>query len=80
MAVASALEENVWNWRANEMRSLTVNVESTVTPWTTEPTKAFSVRGLYLVSAWLITARRKAFWRWIRPKSLVPSYCQYPFL
>ena len=76
MAVASADEEKVWNSRAREIRSLTENVESTVTPCTTDPTNAFRVRGLYLVSAWLITAFKKAFCRWIRPKSLVPSYCQ----
>ncbi len=76
VAVANELDEKVWNWRASEMRSLTVKVLSTVTPWTTDPTKALRVRGLYLVSAWLITAFRKAFWRWMRPKSLVPSYCQ----
>ena len=57
----------------------TVNVESMVTPWTTDPMKALRVSGLYLVSAWLISAFRKAFCRWMRPKSLVPSYCQYPF-
>ena len=53
-----------------------VKVESMVTPWTTEPMKALRVSGLYCFSAWLMSAFRKAFWRWIRPKSLVPSYCQ----
>ena len=32
-----------------------------VTPWTTEPMKAFSVSGLYCFSAWLINAFMKAF-------------------
>ena len=76
VAVASALAEKVWNSRASETSSATVKVESMVTPWTTEPMKALRVSGLYCFSAWLIRAFRKAFWRWIRPKSLVPSYCQ----
>ena len=66
---------NCW---ASETSSEIVNVESMVTPWTTEPMKALRVSGLYCFSAWLISAFRKAFWRWMRPKSLVPSYCQYP--
>ncbi len=66
----------MWNCRASEMRSLTVKVESMVTPWTTDPMKALMVSGLYLVSAWLISAFKKAFWRWMRPKSLVGSICQ----
>ena len=74
--MASDVEAKVWNSWARATRSLTAKVESMVTPWTTEPMKALRVSGLYLVSAWLISAFRKAFWRWIRPKSLVPSYRQ----
>jgi len=51
VAVARDCEAKVWNWRAREIRSLAENVESMVTPCTTDPMKAFRVRGLYLVSA-----------------------------
>ena len=65
--MASDCDEKAWNSRASEISSLTVNVESMVTPWTTDPMKALRVSGLYLVSAWLMSAFKKAFWRWIRP-------------
>ena len=59
--MASEVEANVWNSWARETSSLTVNVESMVTPCTTEPMKALRVSGLYCFSAWLISAFRKAF-------------------
>ena len=59
--VTSEPDEKAWNSCANEIRPATVNVESTVTPWTTEPMKALRVNGLYLVSAWLMSALKKAF-------------------
>ena len=46
VAVANDWEAKVWNWRASEMRSLTLKVESIVTPWTTDPMKALMVSGL----------------------------------
>ena len=73
--MVEAKSRNSWaRWTSSEM----VNVESMVTPWTTEPMKALRVSGLYCFSAWLIRAFRKAFWRWMRPKSLVPSYIHSP--
>ncbi len=65
--MASELDENFRNCWARETSSLMVNVESMVTPWTTEPMKALIVRGLYCFSAWLMRAFRNAFWRWMRP-------------
>jgi len=45
-------------------------------PWGIEPRNALIVTGLYLLLAASTSAFKKASWRWMRPKSLVPSYCQ----
>ena len=53
-----ANERNCW---ASETRSVILNVESMVTPCTTDPIKALSVNGLYCFSAWVISAFKNAF-------------------
>ena len=38
--------------------------------------KALTVSGFTFDLAAVMSAVMKTSWRWIRPKSLVPSYCQ----
>ena len=55
------------------MSSLKPKPSSMVMPSWMEPMKALMVRGFTLDLAAVIIARMKTSWRWMRPKSLVPS-------
>ncbi len=69
---------NEWYVRARPMSSLKLRPSSMETPSWMEPMKAFTVSGFTLDLAESIRARMKVSWRWMRPKSLVGSECQYP--
>ena len=60
------------------MSSFSPNPSSMTRPSWMEPMKAFTVRGFTFDLAALIRALMKTSCRWILPKSLVGSYCQYP--
>ena len=60
------------------MSSLMPKPSSMETPSWMEPMKALTVRGFTFDLAEVIRDLMNTSWRWIRPKSLVPSYCQYP--
>ena len=67
-----------WESKASPMSSLMPKPSSMVTPSWIEPMNVFTVSGFTFDLAAVIRDLRKTSWRWIRPKSLVPSYCQYP--
>ena len=64
--------------RASPMNSFRPKPSSMVRPSWMEPMKAFTVNGFTFDLAALMVERMKASCRWILPKSLVPSKCQYP--
>ena len=51
----------------DEMRSLTLKVESIGHALDHRPDEGVDGQGVVSVSAWLMSAFKKAFWRWIRP-------------
>ena len=68
-----------WSWVASEKRAPAVSVSSIVRLWTAAPMKLLMAMGLVIEAlSFCKTAWKNASWRWIRLKSLSPSYCQYP--
>ena len=71
--------EMPWNCSAMEIRSLSESVVSMVMLLTAAPMKLLMVMGSRVTRlSFVSTARKKASWRWMRLKSLSPSYCHSP--